>query len=125
MLGKILVVFFFFGVEAQILQQQRLAFFELEGHFFGFGAYALGAEADVFAARQFFVEQHAQALGDRLEAQLGIRLAFGTAQVRREDEARAVAQSVFDAGQGFADARVIHDRPSSRGTLKSTRMKMR
>src|SRR5260370_25683623 len=36
-------------------------------------------------------------------------LAFGPAQVRGEDEAGSVTQSVLDAGQGFADARVVHD----------------
>ena len=29
--------------------------------------------------------------------------------MRREDEAGAVTQSVLDAGQGFADAGVVHD----------------
>ena len=38
LLGKILVVLFFFGVEAEILEQQCLALFELERHLFGFGA---------------------------------------------------------------------------------------
>ena len=39
--GKILVVGFFFGVEAKIFEQQRLAFFELERHLFGFRANAM------------------------------------------------------------------------------------
>jgi len=107
--GKILVVLFFLGVKTEVLEQQRLAFLEFERHFFGFGPNALGAEANVFAARQFFIEQHPQTLGDGPEAQLWIGLAFGTAQVRREDETRAVAQSILDGGQGFADARVVHD----------------
>src|SRR5450759_3784863 len=109
LLRKMFVVGFFLGVEAEVFEQQRLAFLELERHFFGFGPNALGAEADVFAARQFFVEHHAQTLGNGLEAQLWIGLAFGTAEVRREDEAGAVSQSVLDAGQGFADAGVVHD----------------
>src|SRR5208282_4974903 len=109
LLGKILVILFFFGVEAEVLKQQGLAFLELERHLFGLGPDALGAEADVFAARQFLVEHHAETLGDGFETQLWIRLAFGTAQVRREDEARAVTQSVLDGGQGFADAGVVHD----------------
>ncbi len=96
-------------MEAEVFEQQRLAFLELERHFFGFGPNALWAETDIFAARQFLVEQHAQTLGDGLETQLGIGLAFGTAEVRREDKAGAVTQSVLDAGQGFADARVVHD----------------
>ena len=107
--GEVLVVGFFFGVEAEVFEQQGLAFFQLARHFFGFGADALGTEADVLAARQFLVEHHAQTFGDGLEAHLGIRLAFGTAEVRGENEARAVAQSVLDGGQGFADAGVVHD----------------
>src|SRR5208282_1238221 len=47
--GKILVVLFFPRVKAEIFQQQRLAFLELERHFFGFGPNTLGAEANVFA----------------------------------------------------------------------------
>src|ERR1035438_5417248 len=109
LLGNILIILFFFGVKAEIFKQQSLAFLELERHFFGFGPDALGAEADVFAARQFLVEHHAETLGDGFETQLWICLAFGTAQMRRKDEARAVTQSVLDGGQGFADAGVVHD----------------
>src|SRR5258708_7768600 len=87
LLRKMFVVLFFFGVEAEVFEEQRLAFFELERHLFGFGTNALRAEANVFAARQFFVEQHAQTLGDGLETQLEIGLTFGASQVRREDEA--------------------------------------
>src|ERR1039458_1848678 len=50
LLGKSFVVLFFLGVEAEVFEQQRLAFLELERHFFGFGPNALGAEANVFAA---------------------------------------------------------------------------
>src|SRR5260221_4419087 len=85
LLRKMFVVLFFLGVEAKVFEQQRLAFFEFECHLFGFGTNGLGAESNVFAARQFFVEQHAQTLGGGLETQLRIGLAFGAAQVRRED----------------------------------------
>ena len=57
LLGEVLVVRFFLGVEAQVLQQQRLAFFELQRHLFGLRPDALGAEADIFSAGQFAVEQ--------------------------------------------------------------------
>src|SRR5258706_1672394 len=59
LLRKMFVVLFFLGMEAEVFEQQRLAFFEFESHLFGFGTNAFGAEANVFAARQFFVEQHA------------------------------------------------------------------
>ena len=57
--GKILVVGLFLGVEAEILEQKRLAFFQFEGDFFGFRSNAVGTEAYVFAAREFAVEEHA------------------------------------------------------------------
>ena len=109
--GELLVVGFFFGVEAQVLEQQRLALFQLRRDFLGFRADALGTEADVLAARQFLVEQHAQPLGHRLQTHLGIGLALGPAQVRSQNQARPVAQRIFDGGQGFADAGIVHDAP--------------
>ncbi len=85
-------------MEAKILQQKRLPFFKLERDFFGLGADTLGTEPDIFSAREFAVEQHAQAFGYRLEAHLRIRLALGTAKMRSQDETRAVAESVLDSG---------------------------
>ena len=111
LLGEVLIVGLFLGVEAQVLEQQRLALFQLGGDFFGFRANALGTEANVLAARQLLIEQHAQPLGHRLQAHLGIGLAFGPAQMRSQNQARSMAQSIFDGGQSFADARVVHDAP--------------
>ena len=107
--GELLVVGLFLGVEAQVLQQQRLAFLQLARHLFGLDADAIGAEADVFAASQLVVEQHAQALRHGTQAHLGIGLALGTAEMRGQNEPRAVAQGVLDGGQGLADARVVGD----------------
>jgi hypothetical protein len=107
LLGELVVVRFFFGVEAQVLQKQRLAFFQLSGNFLRLRPHTIGTEADVLAARQLFIEHHAQPLGDWLETHLGIRFAIGPPEVRRENQPRAVPQSVLDGGKGFADARVI------------------
>src|SRR6202045_3263431 len=90
LLGKSFVVFFLLSVETKIFQQKSLALLKFERHFFGFFANTLGTETNVFSARQFFVQQHAKAFGNRLEAQFWIRLAFWASQVRSEDEARAV-----------------------------------
>ena len=109
--GKLLVVGFFFGMEAQVLQQERLAFFQLSCNFLRLGPNTLGTEADVLAARQFFVEQHAQPLRHRLQAHLRIGLALRPAQVRCQNQARSVTQGVLDGGQGFADAGVVHHAP--------------
>ncbi len=109
LLGKLFVIGLFLGMEAQVLQQQGLALFQLAGHLLGLHPDAIGAEADVFAASQLLVQHHAQALGHRPQAELGSGLALGTAQVRRQDEPCAVAQRVLDGGQGLADARVVGD----------------
>ena len=106
--GELGIVGFLFRVEAQVLEQQRLSLFQLGRHLFGLRADAVGREADVLAAAQNFVEQDAQALGHRLQAHLRIGLALGTAQVRGQNQARAVTQRVLDGGQGFADAGVVH-----------------
>ena len=47
---KLFVVGFFFRVEAQILQQQRLARFQLANHFFSFPPNAVWGKADVASA---------------------------------------------------------------------------
>jgi hypothetical protein len=96
--GELLVVRLFLGVEAQILQQEGLALFQLSGNFLSLRPNTLGTKADVFAARQFLVEQHAQPLRHRLQAHLRIGLAFRPAQMRCQDQARSVAQRVLDGG---------------------------
>jgi hypothetical protein len=109
LLRELLVVRFFLRMKAEVLQKQRLAFFQLRGHFFRLGSDAVWAEPHVFAARQFLVEHHAQPLGHRLQAHLQIGLALGPSQMRGQNQPRPVPQGVFDGGQSFADARVVHD----------------
>ena len=109
LLGELGVVGFFFGVEAEVLQQQGLALFQLPGHLLGFGADAVGAESYVFSARQFLVQQHAQTLGCRLEAHRGIGFSLGPAEMGDQNQPCSVAESVFDGGEGFADAGVVDD----------------
>ncbi len=109
LLGKTFVIRLFFRVEAQVFEQERLSLFQFEGDFLGLRANALGAESDIFTARKFTIEQHAQALGNRLQAHLWIGFALGSSEMRSENETRTVAQSVLDRGQSFADAGVIHD----------------
>src|SRR5271154_6693947 len=109
LLGKLLVVSFFLRMEAKILEQQGLALFQFAGYFFGFGTDALGTETHVFSAGQFFVEQHAEPLGNRLEAEQGIGPALGASEMRGENEASAVTQGVLNGGESFADAGIVHD----------------
>ena len=96
-------------MEAEVFEQERLALFQLAGHFFGFYSDTIGAEAHVFAAGEFFVEQHAEAFGYRLQAHLGIGFAFRAAKMGGENQARTMPQGVFDSGQGLANASVVHD----------------
>ena len=95
-------------MEAQILQQQRLPTLQLVGHLLRLHANTVGRKSHVLAAPQSVVKQDAQPLGHRLHAHFGIGLALGTPEVRRQDEPRAMAQRVFNAGQRFPDAGVIH-----------------
>ena len=109
LLGELGVVGFFFGMEAQIFQQQGLALFQLSGHLLGFRADAFGAEAHVFSARQLLVQQHAQAFGRRLQAHRQIGLSLGPAKMGDQDQPRPVTEGVLDRGQGLADAGVVDD----------------
>ena len=109
LLGELGVVGFFFGMEAEILQQQGLALFQPSGHLLGFRADAFGTEAHVFSARQLFVQQHAQAFSRGLEAHRRIGFALGPAEMGDQNQPRSVTESVLDGGQGFADASVVDD----------------
>ena len=109
LLGKVLVVGLFFRVKAKILQQQRLTFFELHSDLLRFGTHTVRAEAHIFAACQFLIQDHTQPLGNRLQTHLQIRFSFGPAQVRSENQSRSVPQRIFDGGQGFADTGVVHN----------------
>jgi hypothetical protein len=109
LLRESLVIGFFLGMKAQVFQQQRLAFLELARNFLGFWANTLRAKADVFAAGQLFVEQHAQTLGHGLETHLRIGLSFRTSEMRGKNQARPMAKGILDGGQGLADTSVVHD----------------
>ena len=109
LLGKFFVVGLLFGVEAQILQQKGLAFFEFSGHLFGFNAHAVGTEANIFAAGQFPIKQHAETLSHWLQAHLRIRLPFRTPEVRSQDQPRSMAESMLNSWESFADAGVVHN----------------
>src|SRR6266849_5677767 len=111
LLGELFVVGFFFFMEPQILQQERLPLFQSSGHFLSFNAHALGTETDILTPREFLIQHHAQPLGHGLQTHHGIRLALGTPQVRRQNQPRPMPQRILDGGQSFADARVVHDSP--------------
>ena len=111
-LRELRIVGFFFGVEAQIFEQQHLAGLELVGHLLGDFAYAVGEKATFHARPDVLIEQLAQPVDDRAQRVLRIRLALGTAEVRGQNHLRLVPQGVFDGGQCGPNAGVVGDRLS-------------
>ena len=57
LLGEGGIVGFFFGVEAEVFEQEGLAGFEVGGHLAGDGADAVGGEGDVLVVAEDVVEQ--------------------------------------------------------------------
>ena len=106
--GEALVVGFFFWMKAQVLEQQSLSALKPRRKLFRFNPDAVRREADVTATLQHIIEQHPQTLRHRLEAHPGIWLSLGTSEMRRQNQARSMTQSVLDGRQGFADARIVH-----------------
>ncbi len=109
LLRELGIVGFFFGVEAEVFQQQDLAGFKLAGKFFGDVADAVGGKGDVGLFAEVMIEQGAEAVDDGAQAVFEIDLAFGAAEVGGEDELGLVAQRVLDGGQGLFDAGVVGD----------------
>ena len=97
-LGEHGVVPFFLDVEAQVLEQERLARPEpLDG--------VLGAQAQgVTAARHVQPEELAQALRDGSQPKAVLDLALGTAEMARKDDPRALAEQRPDRREGGPDA---------------------
>jgi hypothetical protein len=96
-------------MEAEIFEQERLAGFEVRGHLTGYGADAVGREGYVLVVAEDVVEQTTKVGDEGAEAHGLDGLALGTAEMRTEDHLRFVAESVFDGGEGFADAGVVGD----------------
>ena len=103
------IVGFFFGVVAQVFEQQHLAGLELARHFAGHFADAVGREGHVDRFADLLVEQLAQAVDDRAQRILRIRLALGAAQVRGQNDLGPMLERVFDGGQRGHDAGVVGD----------------
>ncbi len=109
LLGEGWIVGLFFGVEAQVFQQQGLAGLKLARHLLRDFADAVGREGDILARLEDVIEQEAQAGDQRPQAHGFDRLALGPAEVRAEDDLGLVAQGVLDGGQRLADAGVVGD----------------
>ena len=103
------IVGLFFGVEAEVFEQQHLAVFELIRELARKVANTVGREGDVHLFADGVVEHDAEAIDDGPQAVLRARLALGTAEVGAENDLGAMTKCELDGRQGFADARVIED----------------
>ena len=90
LLRETIVVLLFFSVDPQILEQRdlRTVVRFADGLLCGL-ANAVGRE------RHRAIQQLAQAVGERLQAELRCRLALRAAQVRRENDGRALIERVL------------------------------
>ena len=109
LLGEGRIVGLFLGVEAQVLQQQHLAGFQLPGQLVGYFADAVRRKGDVDALAQLLAEQDTQPVNHRTQRILRIGLALGAAQVRGQNHFGLAPQCVIDGGQRGHDAGVVGD----------------
>jgi hypothetical protein len=82
LLGEVGVVGFFFGVEAEVFEQQGLAGFEVGGEFGCDFADAVRREGHVLVVVEDVVEEVAEVVDDRAKAHGLDGLALGAAEVR-------------------------------------------
>ena len=105
-LSELRIVFFFFGVKAQVLEEHDFRSARLV---------RVGDRALCFAADAIGREQHGladklrQPIRDRPQAHLGIWLAFRPAQMAREHDRAPVIERVLNRRQRLADPRVVAD----------------
>ncbi len=101
---KVLVVFFFFRMEADIFKYENFSVAQ------GFAlAFSTGADA-IERERHRIAEQFFKFFGGRHQGEFQIRAAFGSAKMRNDYEARAFLNGEAECGQRFADAGVVGDR---------------
>ena len=103
LLGEARVVFLFFGMEAEIFQQENIAWLQLGGGSFGYFTYAVGGEG------YFLAQKLGEALGYRSQRHFGDDLSFRAAEMAGEDEGGALLQQIVYGRQGSADALVVGD----------------
>jgi hypothetical protein len=103
------VVGLFFGVEAEVFEQEWLAGFEVGGHLAGDLADAVRGEGYVFVVAEDVVEEGAEVVDEGAKAHGLDGLAFRAAEVGAENDFGFVAEGVLDGGEGLADAGVVGD----------------
>jgi hypothetical protein len=97
------VVLFFLGMEPQVLEQDDAAAAARSDR-------VLRGVADaILGEHHRAVQELREPIRHRAQAHLGIRFAFGAAQMAGENDRRAVNEGVLNGGQRGADARVVTD----------------
>jgi len=102
-LGELGIVGLLRGVEPEVLQQHHVPRAHRGHRVLDLGADTVGQEPHVF------LQEALEALGDGCEAESRIRLAGGAAEVRGQDDARALVDRVVDRGEGGPDPGVVGD----------------
>src|SRR5260370_31916737 len=100
---KGLAVFFLMGREADIFEHQHLAVAHRLALAFGTGADTIECECHGIAEKLF------KLFRDGLHGIFQVRAAFGTAEMRSENEAGAFLDGKADRWERFADAGVVGD----------------
>jgi len=98
-----LVIFFFFGVEADIFEQQDVAIFQRFARGFGIGADTVIRKIHVFAQQLF------EFFCCRLQGVFCIASALGPAEMRRQDKAGAFLDRQAKRRERLANARIVGD----------------
>jgi hypothetical protein len=101
--GEAFIIGLLLGVKAQVLQHGHLAVAQVAHDLAGAIAHA------VVGQQHFHFHQLGEACGRGLEAELGLDLALGAAEVRSQKDAPASLHDRLDGGDRRADARVVGD----------------
>ena len=104
LLGKTRIVLLFFGVEPQVFEQQDLAVSQIHRRLQRFVAVGALDERDLPVG-----EQLGEALGDRLQRVLRLRLALRATEMRQQHDARPPIEQQLERGDRGTDARVVGD----------------
>src|ERR1700676_4596114 len=97
------VVLLFFGMEANVFEQQNFAVAKRFALGFGDRAGAIRGKANGFANERF------ELFRDREKRKLGVGTALGAPEVRSKDQAAAFLNGEAKRGERFADASVVGD----------------
>jgi hypothetical protein len=102
-LRKRAIVLFFLRMEANVFEQRHSAVAQVRTNFLGWLANAVTGESHRLADQFFQLRRH------RTQRIFLHRFALGPAEMRHEDDSRAMFTQIIDGRQSLADARVVRD----------------